>query len=172
MTKPHVVTVVAVLPLLFVLASCAYPPSTASFPAPKRESQGIDATRNAYVTAWKAADADRIAELYAEDALVMYPNQPAVIGRGAIRDYFKAFFGELVQKDFALASDEIVIAGPWAFDRGTYRWQAVPRAGGDPVEDNGKYLVVLQQQTDGTWKIARDMDNSDRAATQATRGAR
>jgi uncharacterized protein (TIGR02246 family) len=133
--------------------------------------QAIDKTRNAYVAAWRAANPEQIAELYTDDAYVLYPNQPAVEGKLAIRDYFRNFFRDFPKNEFELASAEIVVTGPWAFDRGTYRWKGTPRAGGKAIEDNGKYLVVLQQQGDGTWKVARDMDNSDLAGTQSTRAA-
>ena len=132
--------------------------------------EGIDKTRSEYVAAWKAANASKIAQLYAENALVLYPNQPAVTGRSAIGDYFKEFFAEFPKNEFELTSAELEIAGPWAFDRGAYRWKGIPRAGGAPAEDSGKYLVVLRRQASGEWKIARDMDNSDRAASQVTRG--
>jgi len=131
---------------------------------------GINKTRHGYVSAWKAANADQMATLYTTDAFVLYPNQAAVAGRSAILAYFKAFFGEFAQEDFELTSAEIEIVGPWAFDRGTYRWKAVPRAGGDPITDYGKYLVILQRQADGSWKVARDMDNSDRPLAQSARG--
>jgi len=137
----------------------------------EQDRAGINKTRSAYVSAWKGTDADQMANLYTHDALVLYPNQPAVVGRSAILVYFKAFFAEFTQEDFELTSEEIEVAGQWAFDRGTYRWRGVPRAGGDPVSDHGKYLVVLQRQPDGSWKVARDMDNSDRPLAQTARGA-
>jgi ketosteroid isomerase-like protein len=37
-----------------------------------------------------------------------------------------------------------------------------PKAGGTPMEDAGKYLVILQRQPDGGWKVTRDIDNSSR----------
>lgn len=45
------------------------------------------------------------------------------------------------------------------------------QAGGDVLEDHGKHLVMLRQQSDGSWKVFRDMDNSDKPLTQSTRGA-
>lgn len=132
--------------------------------------EGIDKTRNAYVAAWRAADAGKVAALYSEDALVLYPNQPPVTGSKAIVDYFNGFFGEFPKNEFTLTSAEIEVVGPWAFDRGTYRWKGTPGTGGKAVEDNGKYLVILKRQPSGDWKVARDMDNSDRAASQVTRG--
>ena len=145
---------------------------TSLFAGPEAQSKarsGINATRNAYAAAWRAADVEQIAELYTENAFVLYPNQPAISGRSAIVDYFKGFFAEFPKNEFELVSSEIVIAGSWAFDRGTYRWKGTPRSGA-VVEDNGKYLVVLLRGDDGKWRVARDMDNSDRQATQATRG--
>jgi uncharacterized protein (TIGR02246 family) len=142
------------------------------FASPQDQSEarsGIDATRDAYAAAWRAASVQQIAELYTENASVLYPNQPAISGRSAISDYFKVFFGEFPTNEFELVSSEIVVTGSWAFDRGTYRWKGTPRIG-PAVEDNGKYLVVLLRGDDGKWRVARDMDNSDRPATQATRG--
>jgi uncharacterized protein (TIGR02246 family) len=159
-----------------VLAPAAgHPASTALFPGADQTADAtreIAKTREAYAAAWERGSAAEIAALYTHDALVLYPNQPAVSGRSAILEYFRGFFGDFPKNEFELASAEVIINGQWAFDRGSYRWKGVPRAGGRPEEDNGKYLVVLQRQADSTWKVARDMDNSDGLAAQATRGER
>jgi len=136
-----------------------------------KDKAAIDTTRNAYASAWRAGNAADVAGLYADDALVLYPNEPPVVGKAAIQTYFDQFFGDFIQDEFELTSAEIEIAGSWAFDRGTYRWKGTPKAGGPAVEDHGKFLVILKRQSDGSWKVARDMDNSDRPLTQATRGA-
>jgi uncharacterized protein (TIGR02246 family) len=131
----------------------------------------INAVRSSYVEAIVAADAARVADLYSEDAIVLYPNHAPIIGRAAILDYFTAFFGELKPEHFQLTSEEIQVAGAWAFDRGTYQLRGVPLTGLDSVDDHGKYLVILQRQPDGSWKVARDMDNSSPPNTQSTNGA-
>lgn len=136
----------------------------------EHDKAAINKTRNEYVSAWRDADATRIASLYTDDALVLYPNQPAVEGKTAILTYFKSFFSEFPKNDFDLTSAEIEIAGSWAFDRGSFKWKGVPRGGGEALLDHGKYLVVLRRQADGSWKVFRDMDNSDRPLTQAARG--
>ncbi|HEX5052565.1 MAG TPA: SgcJ/EcaC family oxidoreductase [Planctomycetota bacterium] len=139
--------------------------------APTEAPPGIARTRNAYAAAWRNASASQITALYTEDALVLYPNQPPVSGRAQIQDYFTGFFGQFPKNEFELTSDEVTVTGDWAFDRGTYRWTGTPPTD-VPERDEGKYLVILQRQADGTWKVARDMDNSNRPAAQATRGAR
>ncbi len=158
------------LVLVMTTGACASGDGSDDAAAAKAKSE-IDAARNRYVAAWKAADADEITGLYANDGVVLYPNQPAITGRNEIREYFRSFFTEFVQDDFQLTSSEIEVGGSWAFDRGTYRWKATPRAGGAAVEDHGKYLVILRREADGSWRVARDMDNSDRPLSQATRGA-
>jgi uncharacterized protein (TIGR02246 family) len=154
------------------LGSCgpggsATKPDTGTTTAQDRAA--IDSVRNQYAATWKSANAEQMATLYTSDAAVLYPNQAAVVGSTAIQAYFKTFFDQFVQEIFELTSEEIEVTGPWAFDRGTYRWRATPRAGGPPIEDNGKYLVILRRQANGSWKVARDMDNSDRPQTQNTR---
>jgi uncharacterized protein (TIGR02246 family) len=149
-------------------------PVTASSPAgfnnsSKEKLSGIDSCRKKYVSAWLAADAGQITNVYADDAIVLYPNQPAIAGRSSILSYFKNFFKQFRQENFELMSDEVEIIGSLAYDRGKYKWKGNPVSGGNTVDDYGKYLVILQQQADGSWKVLRDMDNSDRPLSQATR---
>ena len=59
------------------------------------------------------------------------------------------------------SSEEIVVAADWAFTRGTYSSTFTPRAGGEPVQENGKSLWILERQADGSWKYARAIWNSD-----------
>lgn len=139
--------------------------------APAEAALGIARTRSAYAAAWRNASASQIAALYTEDALVLYPNQPPVAGHAEIERYFTAFFEQFPKNEFELTSAEVTVNGDWAFDRGTYQWTGTPPTDA-PERDEGKYLVILQRQADGTWKVARDMDNSNRPAAQATRGAR
>jgi len=151
------------------------PPGAAIFTGSKPSLDAmreIEKTRSAYASAWQSANASAIADLYTEEAFVLYPNQPAVSGRSAILEYFRGFFREFPRNEFELSSAEVVVTGDWAFDRGSYRWSGTPREGGGPEQDSGKYLVILHRQADGTWKVARDMDNSDRSASQPTRGTR
>ena len=99
--------------------------------------------------------------------MVLYPNQQSVIGRSAILTYFKSFFDQYTPVDFELLSDEATVAGVWAFDWGTYNLSMMPKGGGQIVNDQGKYLVILQRQSDGGSKVARDMDNSSTTASYA-----
>ena len=51
------------------------------------------------------------------------------------------------------------MAGGWAFERGTYKINLTPKAGGEPIQDIGKYITIYERQP-GAWEIARDIWNS------------
>lgn len=147
---------------------------TASLGQSSSASQSVDQDREAiavlrdqYATTWKTGKAERLALLYADDGVVLYPNGPAVAGRSAILEYFKSFYDQFTPSNFELTSDEVTVAGSWAFDRGTYKLSMSPKGGGEAINDHGKYLVILQRQAGGGWKVARDMDNSSAAISYA-----
>jgi len=114
----------------------------------------------AWLRAVRAADWAAVAATYTEDAMLLPPNQPAVVGREAIREWFAAFP--------PLASMEIVDeeAGGCcdvAYVRGTYRLTIAP-PGADAIHDTGKYIEIRRKQADGAWLKLRDMFSSDEPA--------
>lgn len=157
--------------LLTIACQPAAPPVQSASTSSLAARQAIDSLRGRYAARWRGADAAGLAQLYAADAVLLYPDQPALHGQPAIQTYFEGFFGAFRQEEFVLTSEELQITDQWAFDRGTVRWRGVPSAGGPAVTDQGKYLVILERQPDGSWRVARDMDNSDRPRTQNTRAA-
>lgn len=151
-----------VILLTLLLISFGKIGTTSDAATEKDDTSAISSLRNEYASAWKSGDAEHVTRLYANDGVVLYPYREAVIGQSAIRTYFADFFNQFTQNNFELHSDEVKIAGNWAFDRGTYVVSMTPKKGGEAIEDNGKYLVILQRQADGSWKVSRDMDNSSR----------
>ena len=55
-------------------------------------------------------------------------------------------------------------SGEMAWVSGRYKLR-MNDANGKPINDRGKYLEVWEKQTDGNWKCAADMWNSDLAAS-------
>ncbi|MEZ4715138.1 MAG: hypothetical protein R2851_03465 [Caldilineaceae bacterium] len=55
-----------------------------------------------------------------------------------------------------------VIHGPdVTVARGFYTATVTPNAGGEDIYVDGKYMSVLKQQPDGSWKLYRDIFNSN-----------
>jgi ketosteroid isomerase-like protein len=103
---------------------------------------------------WDAA----LSAYYAEDAQWMMPNIPAAEGRPAI----KAAFSQWPPiKDFKLTEVRLEGAGDLAYRHYTYvMTSAVPGAPGT-VTDKGKGIEVFKKQAGGTWRVIRDVGNSD-----------
>jgi uncharacterized protein (TIGR02246 family) len=140
-------------------AACQQAPPEQKAAAPA-DPAPINALRDQFTAAYNSADAAALANLYTEDAIVMPPHQPAVEGKAAIQGWFQTFFSQNTAKLAIIAQETQMING-WAYDRGTFAITITPKAGGGPIEDAGKYLVILQRQADGAWKVHRDIDNSN-----------
>lgn len=132
-------------------AACQQAPAALS----EADRQAIQATSDQFVQHILAKDWDALSQLYAEDAILMPPNQPAVVGRAAIRE-FNATFPPV--SAFSLTNEIIDGVGDLAYVRGRYRMTLAIE--GSPA-DSGKYLEIRRRQVDGSWKFAADIFNSD-----------
>jgi uncharacterized protein (TIGR02246 family) len=124
------------------------------------DTAGVNKLRDDFTAAFNAADAAKVASLYAPDAVVMPSHQPLVTGPKGVENYNKMFF-EMFMAKITISPVETKVFGDRALDRGTYTLELTPKAGGNPIKDEGKYLVLLQRQADGSWKVTHDIDNSN-----------
>ena len=118
---------------------------------------------------WLASDADLLLSLYADDPVVLPQDQPAVMGKDAIRSIYQS-----VLKEYDFSSEgrlvEVEASGDWGYFWSTYKLTATPKAGGQPIRSTGRSVFIVKREPGGAWKIARLIDNSDGApAEQATR---
>jgi uncharacterized protein (TIGR02246 family) len=128
---------------------------------PASELQALDRLRDAHVAALNAGDVDAWVACFTDDAVQMPPNFPANVGSDSIRGWSGGMLGAF-QADFSLSPDEVEAAGEeWVFERGTYTITLTPKAGGEAIEEVGKYITLYQRQRDGSWLMARDIWNSD-----------
>ncbi len=84
---------------------------------------------------------------YARDAVLMPPNSPAREGRESIRQMLQG----------------LMDSGLTAYGRGRYTMNLEP-AGGTPMTDVGKYVVIYRRQA-GAWRAVADIFNSDQGAS-------
>jgi len=119
----------------------------------------VNALRASFVTAFNANDADAVGNLFTADAIAMGNHQPNSTGRAAIIASDKANFAQMAMK-IELTPEETRTMGSFGFDRGTFKMTITPKAGGAPMNDEGRYLVLLEKGADGAWKVSRDIGNS------------
>ena len=110
-----------------------------------------------YARLMNAKDFKGVAALYADDAIVLPPNQAMVEGRAAIQAWIESF---PPTSNFQMQTLEIEGGGNLAYVRGAFSLTMAP-SGAAPVEERGKYMEIWRQQADGSWKIAQDIWNSD-----------
>ncbi len=128
--------------------------------------RAIDDNNARYLAALKRGDAATVAASYTGDGVVMVANMTAWDGADGIRQGFAGFLAQFAVIDGKLATHDVIVTPYYAIERGTYQWTLHPKSGTGPdVTDNGKYLTVWELQDDGSWKISRDITNSDRAAS-------
>jgi ketosteroid isomerase-like protein len=122
--------------------------------------------RDAWTAAVRVKDVECLMSLVTDDIVMMHPNRPAIIGLAANRTDLLAAF-ERFHVDQSVVSDEIVVAGEWAFDRSRATTTLTPVAGGAPVTVRSKAITILRRQADGSWKIARVIGNLDHPAERS-----
>jgi uncharacterized protein (TIGR02246 family) len=150
---------------LLALAGCAQnaaPVDTAA------DVAAIHAATNAWVAAYNAGDADKIAALYADDAIMMPPDAPAATGHEAMKAYLLADMAasKAAGVSFALDTDASGVSGDLAWHSGTFH---VAGANGASVA-TGKYAEVWHK-ADGKWLMIRDVWNNDAPAAAAAPAA-
>lgn len=107
--------------------------------------------------AFLEADMELMASCYTEDAVLMGPNEPVIVGRDGIIEMFSGFppLTSVSIKDI-----EVVGFGDYAYVRGSVEMTMdIPGLG--EYTEIGKILEIRQRQSDGSWLITRDMYSSD-----------
>jgi ketosteroid isomerase-like protein len=123
--------------------------------------EGVAAINGAvdrYSQAFATNDWPTFVTHYAEDAVAMPPNAPAVQGRAAILEMAESW---PTVTAFSPMVAEIDGCRDLAFLRGSYTFSVMPEGVPEPLEDTGKYIEIWRQQADGSWLIAAEIWNSD-----------
>ena len=101
-------------------------------------------------------DALRTAANYTDDAQILAPQHPAVLGKTAIVAFFKANIDTYL--GFGNETTWSLVRGDMAIEQGVYSVRNVRV--GENVE-SGKYIRIWKRTSNGTWKLFRDMYSSD-----------
>ena len=141
--------------LLAALISACQP--AAEFgPLPEEDIAAIRANNDTYVERTLAGDFASVAALFAEDAVILPPNESMVQGRPAILAYLEAY---PTITEFQATVEEVGGQGSMGFARGTYSLTAEGMP--DPIQDTGKWLTIDEKQPDGSWLATTQIWNSD-----------
>ncbi len=122
--------------------------------------QAIKDASAAWDKAWNAEDCDALASLYLADAIAMWPNEPAKMGREAGRASCKKYFAQFRETNHGVVKG-VRVSGDLAVSWGTQEGTTTPKAGGASVQYKQKWMTAYLRQPDRSWKILWEIFNSD-----------
>jgi uncharacterized protein (TIGR02246 family) len=117
----------------------------------------IEQAADAYVAAMEAADWERVARSFSEDAVRIPPNEEPHQGRQAIENWLR---GIEQLTSYELVRDQIDGADRVAYVRGRYAITLRPVGAPAPISDHGDFLEIWRRGRDGAWSIAEAMWNT------------
>jgi ketosteroid isomerase-like protein len=106
-----------------------------------------------------AKDVDKTVSFYADDAVVLPPNQAAVTTKAGIHDLWKDLIDSATSVTWKATRVEMAKSGDMACLTGTYEITM-----NDGTKDRGKYCEVWEKKG-GTWKCGTDIWNTDLPAS-------
>jgi uncharacterized protein (TIGR02246 family) len=113
--------------------------------------QAIETAVHRYVAASNQGDARALADLYAEDAMLLPPDHEPVRGREAIG----AYWSQGTDEGLEVTTLAVEVNGDLGYLVGRYN---LPATEEEPA-DSGKYVMCLKRQRDGAWKLTADIWN-------------
>ena len=130
---------------------------------PSAVRQAVDQVNADFVAGLKAGDVARLVTHYDADAKVLPNGMPAAHGHAEIQKSLGEFLGAFTITDAELTTTDLTVKEDMAIETGALRMVMQPKQGGEAVTDIGKFVVVWKKQADGSWKLWRDIFNSDGA---------
>jgi uncharacterized protein (TIGR02246 family) len=116
----------------------------------------IRAAEKALAEAFESPDFTAWVDFYTDDAIFVAPGVPAIEGRSALVD---------VAPQISISSMEIAAVstlgtGDFAATLGRATWVSGPKES-DAGRVRRRFLMVWRRESDGRWRIAREMLNED-----------
>lgn len=152
------------IPLALVFVSLSVSACASKKDGTSADIDAINSLHQRDMEASKKWDVDTLASLWADDIVTLTQGEPPMIGKDANRAAMLRLRDEsngIQISDYILSFNEVKIVGDWAFEWGTYSGTVKPADGGDAIRTTGKVIRVLKKDSDGSWKIARAMYDSD-----------
>jgi ketosteroid isomerase-like protein len=125
------------------------------------EREALMQTSRDWAAAVAAGDLDRALTYWTEDAIVLAPDAPAIVGKAAIREFVRQAasipgFSITWRPELAVVSNDGDMAYMVEANRTTLN-----DAAGRLQTQFGKAVTVWRRQADGTWKCVIDTWNAN-----------
>jgi ketosteroid isomerase-like protein len=155
-------TVILAISLLILSTGIALMKVLPIAEASEQQMSGIEKLHQQDVAATLSGDANKLAELWTDDAVRLEPGGPAEIGKQLIHSEDAKGRSEhphLKILTYAPEIKDVQIVDGWAFEWGYFNSSYKESPNSEVKRLRGKLLRVLRKQSDGSWKFARVMWN-------------
>jgi uncharacterized protein (TIGR02246 family) len=137
----------------FALALALSLPALAA--SPTKASAHADAANKAFAAAMLKGDAAAVADMYTEDAHLLFFDGKTYKGRKELLDLFTGYFKDNKVKSMTLTSEEAHMMGNAVLDIGRYEMVTLGKDGKESAS-KGRFMDVLKKGKDGKWRLWRD----------------
>jgi ketosteroid isomerase-like protein len=123
-------------------------------------TDGVHEAHEAYVDAINSNETARFLLTVTDDIVFIPPNSEPIVGKSAVGAWVDGYF-EAISTVWTKTTTELVVQGDLAYE--WYRFRAIdtPRAGGEPTVDTGNGVNIYRLDTDGSWRVWRDIWAAD-----------
>jgi len=115
-----------------------------------------------------SGDLNAMMSLFAEDAVVMPPNDATLYGKAEILAWWEEYFRYFRVASSVETENDQTVAGDQLFDRRAVSVTIVPKEHGERIRDDVRSLTVWNRQADGSWKISHQIWNSTKPVGSGT----
>ena len=123
----------------------------------------ITAFNSQYLKAINDGDIAALSALTDDDHIMLIPGRQPIVGKAA-NDAANGRGFQQFKFDEHWMPVETVVDGDLAYQRGTFSVTANPKSGGGASRTTrGNFLRIYRRQKDGSWRMTRDMFNSEQA---------
>ena len=130
------------------------------------EEAAIRRTDADWLAAASARDLNRVLPFWADDATIVTPGMPPIVGKDAIRKYVS---GAFATPGFSITwkteKVEVSQSGDLAYSTGTDRISLNSPDGKSVTEEN-RGVAIWKKQVDGSWKVVLDMGSPSASANE------
>jgi len=136
------------------------PQAASSRPTLDQDLAAIAEFNRQYLKAINDEDIATLSSLTTEDHIMIASGRAPLVGKAA-NDAANGRVFKQFDIDETWTPVETVVSGDVAYQRGTFTVAATPKAGGNTTRTSGHFLRIYRRQADGSWRMTRDMFNSE-----------
>jgi uncharacterized protein (TIGR02246 family) len=120
----------------------------------------IDKLHKDDITATISRDVEALTALYDDDAVLLQPGTPPIVGKAAFRDFMKQMLAKsssVKVVEYVPDIRDIRVTGDVAYEWGYFDAAQKSSEQQAPKSLRAKLLRVIRRQPDGSWKFTRVM---------------